>query len=533
MGIRALKKATVIAGHKHIKNNVKRVVVMEASNIEDWLKNGDLVLTSFSFINNKDVEICEVLERLSKGRAAGVVIKPNIYLKEVPISVVRKANKVGLPLVSIPEDVMYGDILYPFMELLIDRQERLLRKTLSFNLTVIEEIIRQNSLEAITSVLANYIQRPVAIKKVGDRAEDINYSSPVLNYHEPLLSDRLQTPTGIQRQLINGAKGERIREILLPVGDGELQYGYVSILDNNEYRLDELEEDMFVCKQAANIAAIAFARNLTEEKIKHELRSAFLQELLFCEDINSIVNKYSQQIGFAVGQYAVINAKLLKGKSSQQSLIISDLKKLGDENANVQIEILKQNDNRLIVVYLLKESRNKEAYFEKDLLEYIFKLQAVIYKLYGLEVSIGISKPYCHMNLIKRAYFEAEQALMLGLLLHETPCITHFKDISIYSFLASISSQTGLNQFVDSRLQSLVVYDQKFGTDLLHTLETFYSTNMSLTHTAKRLFVHRKTVQYRLKKINELMETDITESTQRLNLELSLIIMSITKAKHS
>lgn len=53
-------------------------------------------------------------------------------------------------------------------------------------------------------------------------------------------------------------------------------------------------------------------------------------------------------------------------------------------------------------------------------------------------------------------------------------------------------------------LQALRRYDQENGTHLYHTLEIFLSLDCNVKETAEKLHVHINTLNYRLKRIEEI-----------------------------
>lgn len=58
--------------------------------------------------------------------------------------------------------------------------------------------------------------------------------------------------------------------------------------------------------------------------------------------------------------------------------------------------------------------------------------------------------------------------------------------------------------------------------DLLDTLHTYLANNGNLKDTSEQLFIHRSTLQYRLEKIHQLLQVDLTDADTRFNLMLAL-----------
>ena len=69
-------------------------------------------------------------------------------------------------------------------------------------------------------------------------------------------------------------------------------------------------------------------------------------------------------------------------------------------------------------------------------------------------------------------------------------------------------------------------YDQKNGTELLLTLETYLMQYKSLKAAAEELFIHRSTLTYRLGCIEKIAKLALDDPRERLHILLSCIVLS-------
>ena len=85
-----------------------------------------------------------------------------------------------------------------------------------------------------------------------------------------------------------------------------------------------------------------------------------------------------------------------------------------------------------------------------------------------------------------------------------------------------------LSQSNKERLSSVLdnLCSSAQGDVLLETLNTFFECNMNHNQTAKSLFIHRNSLQYRLKKIEELTNTQLTDIDSLLSLRVALLCRS-------
>ena len=77
--------------------------------------------------------------------------------------------------------------------------------------------------------------------------------------------------------------------------------------------------------------------------------------------------------------------------------------------------------------------------------------------------------------------------------------------MGIEAFRAAARTDRLFNQTAAFNVARLAEYDAKHGSDLSETARVFAESYGEVTTTANRLFQHRNTIHYRLKKIKEVL----------------------------
>lgn len=72
----------------------------------------------------------------------------------------------------------------------------------------------------------------------------------------------------------------------------------------------------------------------------------------------------------------------------------------------------------------------------------------------------------------------------------------------------------------------LLEYDRENNTEYLATLVSYLQNNCSISATANALYIHRNSLQYRIKKIEELLDIKIATSEERFNMLFSSFFIS-------
>ncbi len=84
-----------------------------------------------------------------------------------------------------------------------------------------------------------------------------------------------------------------------------------------------------------------------------------------------------------------------------------------------------------------------------------------------------------------------------------------YRNIGIYQLLIEVEDPQILKRFYIDTLGQLEDYDEKNQTDYRVTLKAYLDSNSSVQEVAKETFVHRNTINYKLKKIKEILQCDL------------------------
>jgi purine catabolism regulator len=97
-----------------------------------------------------------------------------------------------------------------------------------------------------------------------------------------------------------------------------------------------------------------------------------------------------------------------------------------------------------------------------------------------------------------------------------------FADLGTYQLLLSLQDPQALGTFADSVLGRLDSYDRTHGGDLVSSLRAFLERNARWESAAADLFVHRHTLRYRMRKVEELTGRDLGSARDRMEFFLAL-----------
>lgn len=179
------------------------------------------------------------------------------------------------------------------------------------------------------------------------------------------------------------------------------------------------------------------------------------------------------------------------------------------------------------VVLFLKDDKNYMIRIEKVLLE----IQDILkQKMDNISVSIGIGSGYNDLKMMRKSLKEAELAIKYLKCNGYDSKIKKYKDIGVYKLLFNITEKEVLEKFYYDTLESILESDKKSKEiNSINILETYFSENCNVTSTADKLFLHRNTLKYRIKKIEELLDCDLRNFDDCNRLKMAIEIGKVLK----
>ena len=136
-------------------------------------------------------------------------------------------------------------------------------------------------------------------------------------------------------------------------------------------------------------------------------------------------------------------------------------------------------------------------------------------------LQVGISNGFRRIEDFARQYTQACHALELERHLRDGHTVCRYMDYSFYDLIDSAKDAVNLRAFRHAALNLLSEYDSENRTDLYHTLDIFLSCGCNIKAATEKLYIHRNSLTYRLKRISELTQINLEDSNTRFLLEMS------------
>ena len=96
--------------------------------------------------------------------------------------------------------------------------------------------------------------------------------------------------------------------------------------------------------------------------------------------------------------------------------------------------------------------------------------------------------------------------------------------MGIYKYMFNSGNQQEILNYCNDKLKKLEMYDNTNGSFLIDTLVNYYMCGFNVGKTAEMMYVHRNSLQYRLKKIEEILEISLDDSMEYLDLVNCILV---------
>ena len=138
----------------------------------------------------------------------------------------------------------------------------------------------------------------------------------------------------------------------------------------------------------------------------------------------------------------------------------------------------------------------------------------------GEDVYVGIGKKTRSARCIGKSYLQAMRLARLGRgrRLHEH--VQSYVDMGMMKLPLSIGDEDVLRDFYQGTIAPIALYDNVNGTALVSLLKAYLAANGSVRECADKLFIHRNTVTYKIRKIEDIVRMDLSDFHSRACLSI-------------
>ncbi len=142
----------------------------------------------------------------------------------------------------------------------------------------------------------------------------------------------------------------------------------------------------------------------------------------------------------------------------------------------------------------------------------------------GFTVSVGIGPSCGNFSEIPASYTEANNALYVAKINHRRNSTVGFQEIGFYRLFFQVRDCRELEKFFLDSFGKIIGDENSRENELFVTLQAYIELQGNLQKTAEKLFIHKNTLKYRLKKIESILGIDLGDQANNLNLAVGLAV---------
>ncbi|MBP2634555.1 MAG: transcriptional regulator, PucR family [Firmicutes bacterium] len=520
--MQTLYGSKLIAGKNGILNEITGVNVLEATDISNWGRNGEVILTSFFALQNLSDNDLEVFfEKLQNIGISAVIIKIDRLVSHIPNKIIELCDKHVIPLIQISKDVKYESIILEILGPIINKNMNLLNKYYEVHSELTKLALKMPSMDKILSEFKKMILRDVSLIN-STKGIEISTNQELSNITivgtSQVLTEKYVHFKYERKDVIYNDTNPKITGKQIRVHIPHLGY------DDYELVIHELpeqisSEDFMVIENGVKFLQMellkkyVISQNLFQQK--NNIISDLLNDRLYEEkDIDDVLESLN------INRYKYYQVMLIKlypqneKKNIDKDLMPQKLRqiRLTFKSSFKDIVFLEKLD---VVVFILNFSDTQPGLIPHSIEKIMNSLvENNVFKDFYYNVSISSKVEKLNIPQANREVLDTEKILRL---FHNSNNISPYEELGIYKLFLDSNNLGDLKKFISPRIANF-----RYQYPLLfETLQTFLDTNQNYIITSEKLFLHPKTVRYRIDKIKNVLKVDFADPEEILQIQIA------------
>ncbi|RKS74550.1 purine catabolism regulator [Actinomadura pelletieri DSM 43383] len=555
LGVSTLNGARLIAGRAGLERVVQRLNVMEVPDILSWVKPNELLLTTGYPLRNTPQSLDHLVADLDERGLAALAIKLGRYLDSLPAEMIAQADRRGFPLILLPNDVGFDDILNQVLTDILNRQASVLARTEEVHRALVQIVLCGGGLKEVVDEVASLLD--VAVVVVDGEQRVIAGAGPDEHVQAMRAFDAgRHAACGRGGCGIIGAHGTG-DHLVVPVMAGGFDHGrIIAFSPGGNLR----GTDLGILERAATVAALVVTKQQAVAAVESKYRADFLRDILAgrAGDDDRVV-AHCAGFGWDLDRPVMVVVAELDGRprgNPGPSTPETDGKgrargaeheggtrgSRGAEERTAQERLaaawttaVRRHDRGAAVasfahevVAVIGADGGDPAELADGPVQAMLKEASSIFAEHlpvRRTFSTGISRTVTSPAALPEAYEQAVKAVRVGRQLNGAGARAHFDQLGVYRLLSLVSDPEELHAFVRETLGDLASDDEPELVDLRRTLQVLLETNLNVAETARRLHFHYNTLRYRIGKLERMLGAFTEDAHLRLNLTLALHVL--------
>jgi purine catabolism regulator len=335
------------------------------------------------------------------------------------------------------------------------------------------------------------------------------------------------------KEIVQGIIRKKLAGLIVNIGPyiKKVPEEVISLADQAGFPIFELPWEVKLIEVTKEICGHIVMKQTEQRSVKD-----FLEQLLLCPLENpEILIQRAAYYGYDLAkphQVAIVSptclTEFLQGRKAKDEKALVALKVRFEQIVHEVLTIRGRKILQMLWadnIVLLMPYENEGIGVRQNIDILTDVLEKIAAKMPGLAVTAGLGGRFESLQDARQSYLQAIKVLRFAELKTASRSIYAYEQLGVYKLLFEIEPDK-LARYYQEVIEPLHAYDNKHHMEMVSTLFVYFEENCNAVKTAKRLFVHRNTLDYRLKKIEEITGKSLDDPYDRLTLQLGVIVGS-------
>lgn len=507
-----------------LQREVKHLDITENVDIKDYTAEQSFILTTGLLFQEDQQGLKKMIKELDDINTAGLGIKTSRYLKQIDQDVIDYANQLEFPLIEISGEWNLGEITRQVSTYISDEKTTKLNYALNIQQELNDMLIKGFGVETMIERMSRILGVPVLLfnpfcmidsQSWHYQQDNILRQAHIKYFLEYLRAENKNTITRNQTKFTNDIAIFKVQAYAY------FPY-YLMVADINKL---SYPFSLLTIEQIVTTLSFAIYKNKKIEEAEHLDINRFFESLITNRSDESLsVHNHPilfKQYGiYPSDYYQVIICAIDPTDNLENSQYVEERyqfvyawlqHKLTDIDTRISVYSLPSNRRFAILL------QSQHEYY----LNYLKHIQKEYHEFFDSSISFGIGNKVTEFTQLSTSFMEANEAYEVGLDKMRKEFMNFYQSKSMKELLQLIPPSK-LKPFIQHTLGDLSYPKTKKDEELKDTLRIYMDYQCDITKTAKKMYIHRNTVKYRIKNCEEILGCSVEEPFNSLNIRLAL-----------
>jgi purine catabolism regulator len=525
LNLTILEPARLLAGAAGLNRPVRWMHVVDQPDVTKWVRGGEIVLTTGEYLI-RDLALQErIIPDLAHMDLAAIFIKIGRFVKQVPEVLLVAGESYGFPVVDLPWQIRFIDIIQVVHEMIVNEQYAVLNASMAIHDDLMNVVLSGGGLQEVAKTLSDHTGHPVAIENPNFELLACANRGQIDEAHRAGLASGCQSPKFINELETSGILAEVIRNrrpvivtnmpehglslgrVLTPIFAGGELLGFLWLVADES----ELNESVVrAVEHGSTVSALALLQERTRQQSVNRMRGSLLARLLTDRphrpaDLSTLGS--TSKLDPTQSHRVIVVDTPRPDQTVQETRLLEQIEAHARE-LGIRTFAGWLGQHMVIV---------GEQCGSKDRCRELSGRLSSDWP--GCAIGIGGSRE--GLIDLGGSFEEALEALYARKAL-TSGAVVAIEDLGLYHWLQLVpESALSKNPYL-SKIGKLAQYDKEHKGALVETLEAYLDAGGNATKTAMESSIHRNTLFYRLRRIGEICELDLSDPSVSLNMHVAL-----------